>query len=67
MLDCGCSESATKEADFLRVASEMKQVDYIFLSDANFTVLGCLPYLYKIGKLRSAHIFATSPVAKLGA
>jgi Cft2 family RNA processing exonuclease len=45
----------------------MKQVDFIFLSDADFSVLGCLPYLYKNGMLKSAQIFATSPVAKLGA
>jgi Cft2 family RNA processing exonuclease len=45
----------------------MKQVDFLFLSDADFTVLGCLPYLHKNGLLKSAQIFATSPVAKLGA
>ena len=30
-------------------------------------MLGSLPYLYKTGRLRSATIFATSPVGKLGA
>jgi Cft2 family RNA processing exonuclease len=45
----------------------MQEVDYIFLSDASFEMLGCLPYLYKKGKLNSAQIFATSPVVKLGA
>ena len=45
----------------------MQQVDYIFVSDATYSVLGCLPYLNKLGKLKSTTIFATSPVAKLGA
>lgn len=67
MFDCGCSESATDESDFSKVVAHMKQVDFLFLSDADFTVLGCLPYLYKKGMLKSAQIFATSPVAKLGA
>ena len=30
-------------------------------------MLGMLPYLYKIGKLHSSEVFATSPVAKLAA
>jgi len=67
MFDCGCSESASKESDFSKVVAHMKQVDFLFLSDADFTVLGCLPYLHKKGMLKSAQIFATSPVAKLGA
>ena len=45
----------------------MQPAEYIFISDANISVLGSLPYLYKTGRLRSATIFATSPVGKLGA
>ena len=53
--------------DFQKVITQIKQLDFIFLSDADYSVLGCLPYLFKMGMLKSTQIFATSPVAKLGA
>lgn len=53
MFDCGCSEAAANELDFQKILGKINQVDFIFLSDADFTVLGCLPYLYKNGMLKS--------------
>lgn len=53
MFDCGCNESANTEIDFQKVMTQINQVDFIFISDADFSVLGCLPYLYKNGMLKS--------------
>jgi len=68
LLDCGCDEAASSPYDaFDRIAQAAKDVQYIFLSHANHMMIGCLPYLHKLGLLHNINVFGTSPVAKLGA
>lgn len=67
LLDCGCDEAVTGLDQFDKVAEAAKDVDYIFLSHASHTMIGCLPYLQKLGLLQNKKVYGTTPLAKLGA
>jgi cleavage and polyadenylation specificity factor subunit 2 len=76
LFDCGVTERLKDEDEYdadsglKRVAEAAGKAHYIFISHPTLHHVGALPFLHKIGVMSNPElkeIFATSPVAKIGA